>query len=457
MIGIRGGDRKGIARGPLTPGAASATIRAMEVLIERLVHRGMGLGRVDGRAWMIPLTAPGDRVEADPVRQHPGHVEGRLRAVLDPGPDRVAPPCPVYGRCGGCQLQHLDPARQPDLKAAVLRDVLTRLGKVELPDVEVRSGDPWAYRCRVELHGGPTPRGVVLGFHGRGSHDVVEPPACPIARPEVSRLLPVLRQALRDLRPAGPVEVEPVCGDDGGVVVVARGAFRDAGAAAKALAGLPGVSGAHVQRRPGPPRWTSAGTGTVPFPTADGRGGRTSLAVDPRGFTQANLALNPVLADTVLELAAVTAGTRVLELFAGAGNLTVPLAGAGAVVAAVEVNGEALQQAGAALAARGLSATLQAGRVERIAAGVMAGARAGAGVPEVLVADPPRTGMGVEAARALADLPARRAVIVSCDPATLARDLQPFREAGWRLDRVVMIDLFPQTFHLETVVRLARG
>ncbi len=425
----------------------------MRVTVERLVHLGMGLGRIDGRVWMIPLTAPGDVVEAIPVRERPGLVEARLESVLEPGPDRVPPPCPVYGRCGGCHLQHIAPDRQSALKVAILQDVLRRIAKIEPPPPEIVSGDPWAYRCRVELHGGPSRSGAGLGYFARQSHDRVEPDACLISTPPVSAAIPNLRDALARIRPRGPVTLEPVAGADGRVVVVARGDLGDPGQAAQALAGTPGAVGCLASfRGHGGVHWAMAGTTLIPFPTDDGAGGVTTLTLDPRGFTQANLALNPALAATVRDLAEVGPGTRVLELFAGAGNLTVPLALAGARITAVELNREALDRAGGELKSRGLDARLRAARVED----VVSDPDMRMPPPEVVVADPPRTGMGPGAARALASLPVARVVLCACDPATLARDLGPFLASRFRLDRLVLVDMFPQTFHIETVACLVR-
>ncbi len=425
----------------------------MKVTIERLVHLGMGLGRVDGRVWLVPLTAPGDVVEATPERERPGLVEARLVSVLEPGPDRVSPPCPIYGRCGGCHLQHIAPDRQPTLKAALLQEVLRRIAKIDSPTPEIVSGNPWSYRCRIELHGGPAGAGARLGFFARHSHDLVEPDACPIAMTPVSDAIPRLRDALARLHPRGPVTLEPVAGADGGIVVVARGDLGDPAAAARLLAATPGVAGSLASSKGhGGAHWAAAGATQIAFPTDDGAGGRTALTLDPRGFTQANLALNPALAATVRDLAGIVPGTRVLELFAGAGNLTVPMALAGARVTAVELNREALERAGVEVKARGLEVRLRAARVEDVAGAPDLVTPP----PDVVVADPPRTGMGAPAARALASLPVARVVLCACDPATLARDLGPFLAAGFRLDRLVLVDMFPQTFHLETVARLVR-
>jgi len=422
----------------------TATLR-----VDRLVHQGMGLGRVQGRIWLVPFTAPGDLIEAVAEKVRPGHVEARLVRVLEPGADRVQAPCPWYGECGGCHLQHLREDRQPGRKAEVLRDVLARIGGITSPEPVLRSGSPWHWRGRVEVHGEVQQGRWRLGFFRRGSKDLVEVRECPIARGVLATLPGELATALQGVPARGPVSLELVLGEDGRAVAVARGEFPSPALLAKRLLGLPAIRGTLVRDRG---TWVSSGACEVRIPTDDGRGARTLVPTDPRGFSQAHLDLNPLLAGRVRELVEASPGTRVLELHAGSGNLTLPLALAGAVVTAVEVNAEAVRSGAQETSHRGLEVRWVALAVESLP-----------GRPdlwqdqEVLVMDPPRTGLGTALARALAALPFRRIVWVSCDPAPLARDLRPFLEGPFRLDALEMWDLFPQTFHLETLVRLRRA
>ncbi|HOU52583.1 MAG TPA: class I SAM-dependent RNA methyltransferase [Myxococcota bacterium] len=421
----------------------TATIR-----VDRLVHQGMGLGRVGGKVWLVPFTAPGDLVTAVPERVHRGHVEGRLVRVLEEGPDRVPPPCPWYGECGGCHLQHLREERQPVHKAEVLRDVLARIGHVEAPTPVVRSGAPWHWRGRIEVHGEDPKGRWRIGFFRRGSQALVEVQDCPIAHQVLGALIGQLPAALDGMPVQGPVTLELVLGEDGRVVAVIRGGIPDPHRVAEGLLRLPSVRGALVRHRGA---WVTSGAWEVKVPTDDGTGGQTLVPTDPRGFSQAHLDLNPALARRVRELAEAAGGCRVLELHAGSGNLTLPLALAGATVTAVEVNGEAARMAARETAARGLEVRWVPLAVESLPArpDLLEG-------QEVLVMDPPRTGLGTGLARFLAALPVDRVVWVSCDPAPLARDLRPFLEGPFRIDALEMWDLFPQTFHLETLVRLRR-
>ena len=416
----------------------------MTVSIEKLVHGGSGLGRVDGRVWLVPFTAPGDVVEARPIREKPGLVEGELVRVVEPGAGRVKPRCAVFGRCGGCQVQHLAYDRQVAVKSEVLVETLQRLGKIEPPAPEVVTGEPWGYRARVELHG---ERGHV-GFFARASHDVVEVDGCPIARPEVSRLLRVVRETAMDVRVAHNCDLELVWDGGHGVVAVIR-ADEGADRLADRLARLPAFSGVVSGRLTGPARWRVLRSTHISWKTRGVAGSKARIVADARGFSQANAALNAGLAGAVADLARCAAGQRVLELYAGAGNLTVPLLASGADVTAVEVNPAASADARTNAKANKLPeptivAAPSAQAVEDFAA---AGVRF-----DVVVADPPRTGL--EPGLDLARLSPARIVLVSCEPAALARDVKKLVAAGYRLDRLVLVDMFPQTAHIESVALL---
>jgi 23S rRNA (uracil1939-C5)-methyltransferase len=419
----------------------------LDVVIERLVHRGAGLARIDGRVCLVPGTAPGDRVRVRTVRERPGLIEAVAVEILEPGPDRVAPRCPVYGRCGGCQWQHLDATRQPSLKAGILVDTVRRLGRIDLPTPRIVAGAPWAWRGRIELHASPR---AALGFFAAGSHEIVPCEGCPIALPALSDLIGPLRHAVAAHPPDGPITIEPVAGADGSIVVVVRGSGRGPTVLANAIAALPGVSGvtAGTVGRGGT-RWAATGQTHVPW-TVPGPDGPLTLHLDPRGFSQANPGLNPDLVRTVATALDARAGTRVLELYAGAGNLTVPLAAGGLDLTAVEVNAPAMAEGRAAVEALGRTGRFLPGRVEDVVHS-LAGSRF-----DAVVADPPRTGLG-PVARAVADLAASRLVLVSCEPATLARDLRVLADAGYGVQDAILIDMFPQTWHIEAVVLLERG
>ncbi len=423
--------------------------------IEKVVHGGTGLGREGGRVWLVPYTAPGDVIEARAVREHATFVEGACVAVLEPGPDRVEPRCPLFGRCGGCHLQHLSHDAQVEARRGILLESLRRFARIEGLEPEVVTGADWDYRGRVEFHVGASR----LGFFEPGSHDLVPVDDCPIAAPEIRGLIPDLQRAVAEARVTGPANLEAVAGTDREVVLVGDGPpgwFTPS--LPERLRALPGVAGIllHTRGR----YWLPMGRTTVPWtmPGPDGREMRVDL--DPRGFSQANVGLNPRLVETVVRLAAPGPGEEVLELYAGAGNFTLPLLAAGqraggVHVTAVEANRAALQaldRAAGGLAAEPGSLTCLPGNTEVVVRRLLDGRRR----YDLVVADPPRAGIG-PAARLLPRLGPLRIVLVSCEPSTLARDVGVLVEAGYRPDALVLVDMFPQTAHVEAVMRLVAG
>lgn len=424
--------------------------------IEKVVHGGAGLARDHGRVWLVPYTAPGDVIEARAVREHATFVEAACVEVLEPGPDRVEPRCPLFGRCGGCHLQHLSRDAQVEARRGILLESLRRFAGIEGLEPEVVTGADWEYRGRVEFHVGASR----IGFFEPGSHDLVPVADCPIAAPEIRRLIPGLQEAVVEARVTGPANLEAVAGADGEVVLVGDGPpgwFPPA--LPRLLLGLPGVAGVvlHTRGR----SWLPMGRTTVPWvvPALDGRDLRVDL--DPRGFSQANRGLNQRLVETVVRLAAPGPGEEVLELYAGAGNFTLPLLAASrggepVRVTAVEAGRPALETLKQAVVACGPAPeggpgplTCLPGRTEVVLRRLLDERRR----YDLVVADPPRAGMD-RAVRLLPRLGPSRVVLVSCEPATLARDVAWLVEAGYRPDALTFVDMFPQTAHVEAVLRL---
>lgn len=411
---------------------------------------GMALGP-DGRVVMVPFAAVGDVVEVEVTRDAGRHIEAAITTVIEPGSGRVQPRCPDFARCGGCHVQHLSQGAQIGTKTTVLTEALHRIGRLETPSIEVVSGDPWGWRARIDLHWAHGH----FGFYARHTRWMIEPEACLIARPALSALIPVLRRAVYALRPS-PCDIEAIESADGAVVLAVQCRPAEAPWFADQLSTIPGIAG--VDAGSGRARQVR-GNVRVLWPTLGPNGSPGMVEQDARAFAQANAGLNPRLVGTIVDLAAPSPGEHVLELYAGAGNVTVPLAATGANVTAVEGNAAALADA--------VVATGGADGVRTIAgdAGAVAARLDEAGERfDVVVADPPRTGFGPGVAQAIGRLASgdgARVVVCSCDPATLARDLAlVVAEAAThgralRIDRAVVVDMFPQTWHIETVVRLA--
>jgi 23S rRNA (uracil1939-C5)-methyltransferase len=386
----------------------------LELRIDALAAGGDGVGRgPDGRVVFVPFATPGDRLRVRVVDERARFVRGEIEAVLEASPARVEPPCPVFGRCGGCAWQHVAYDAQVEAKRAVIRDALARIGKLgALPALDfTASPAPYRYRARARVL---LAQGRV-GFRERRSHALCAVQACPLLVPALDEALGAL--AAGPPRPDG--EWELALGDDGRVRVAA-------------LAGRPDPSDGDENRI-----------------TIDAVGER--IQVSAGVFTQAHARLRDALAMAVLEAAG--SGPVALELFSGAGFFTIGLARRFARVIAVESDPAAILDLKRNLADANLRhVRVVESRVETwLATGDAEALRAG-----VVVLDPPRGGVGAAVAGALARLPARRLVYLSCDPATWARDLAVLVPHGWRLVRVHGFDLFPQTPHVEALAVLER-
>lgn len=416
-------------------------MRALTLTVERLTYGPDALAHAGRQVVFVPHGAPGDRVAAEVVEEHPGYLRARVREVETPGPSRVLPGCASFPICGGCQWQHVAPAAQRDAKAAIVAEQLARIGHVHDVDVQPTLPSPadWRYRARLTL----VADGRRLGYHRARSQTLVEIDDCPIADAALAAHLPAVRHWATTVR--APLERVTLAVAAGGIALAASAASApapaDVAATEALLASTPGVRGAVLAGRG---TRLVVGDPTVRVALEPG----LDLEVPADVFTQVNPAANALLIATVLGCVAGAAGARVLDLYSGAGNFTLPLARRGARVLGIERSPEAVA-AGRANAARlGL-----AGATFHTAAVAVGLTEVVPGSVEAVVLDPPRAG-AADVVGALAALRAPRIVYVSCDPATLARDVRALGAHGYHLGRVQPIDLFPQTYHVETVAEL---
>src|SRR5262245_36532729 len=376
----------------------------VELRIDSLAAGGDGVGRLpDGRIAFVPYTAPGDLVRVRVVESRARFVRARVEELLEPGSARVDPVCPAFGACGGCAWQHVDYAAQLEAKRAILAEALRRIGGLE-PEIAPVLPSPVAYgyrgRTRIRVERGR------VGYLRRRSHALCAVSRCPV-------LGPAREGRLRELAADPPAE---------------EGEWELA-------AGPDGVRAAAVASGGGPATRLEVG----------GRWIRVSHGV----FAQSNAPLLGELAERVA--AAAGSGALAVELFAGAGLFTLGLADRFERVVAVEADPAAVADLRANLAQTG------AGRVEVVAERVEhALPRLARLRPELLLLDPPRTGLPRGSADGLANLEAARVVYLSCDPATLARDLSELCARGHALKSVQAMDLFPQTPHVEALALLER-
>ncbi len=425
---------------PLRPGDL------VEAAVEKGVYRGRGLARVGGRVVFVPRAHPGDRVRARVSEVHAGWAEAAIVDVLEPSPERRPSPCPYVPRCGGCAYQDYDDAAELRLKESVLRESLARAGAPWEGEIVRHASLASGWRLRASLHfarGDGAPR---LGLRQEGTRRVVDVEACLQLSEPMNRAARALHGALVGRPQAERVHgLELLEAPDGSalVAVLETGLARSEAPALAELGVAAALSGLGVRARDGSLEWLAGS----PFVEARALG--LVLRAHATSFFQANRFLYEELARTVAELVP-EGGSRLIDLYAGVGLFALPLAArSGRPTLAIEQSPRACEDALFAARRAGL------GHVSVRTADVEAGLAALAPEPgERVVLDPPRTG----ASRALvAALAARRpdaVVYVSCDPPTLGRDLALLAAGGYRPDAVHLFDMFPKTFHMETVVRL---
>jgi 23S rRNA (uracil1939-C5)-methyltransferase len=428
--------------GPLTPGqsagvAAPPADRLLDLAIERLTYGADALSHHEGRVVFVPFAAPGDRVRARVVERRRDWVRAEIHELLASGPARTVPRCPVFGHCGGCQWQHITTTAQHAAKSAVVAEQLARLGGLRDADVRPLRAAPeaWRYRARITL----VAEGRQLGLRRARSHELVEITDCAIADPALVASLGTARAWAGAVRSA-PVRVT-LSRAPGGVVLTAI--LRtpptpvDVAATERILADDARVRGAILA---GPGARHVVGDVHLRVTVEPD----LALEVPADAFTQVHPEANLLLVATVLELGEFRRGMRALDLFCGAGNFSLPLARRGVEVTGIERARVAVDAARANAARLGLDAVFVCDAV------APALARLAPDPLDTVVLDPPRAG----AAEITGPLAARRIgrlLYVSCDPATLARDARALVGRGYRLGRVQPVDLFPQTYHVETV------
>jgi 23S rRNA (uracil1939-C5)-methyltransferase len=455
--GPLGPKKRSSSAGKTAPARTKAAAAPQLVEIEKPIYGGAFLARVEGKAVFVPLVLPGEQARARITESKRGYAAAEAEATVRPSPERIAPACPHFGACGGCCYQHANYAAQLAFKQAILRETLER-GGVAVPDeIAVLSGDPWRYRNRIRLAFDAAGR---PGYRGRRSHAVVPVRECPIAAPllvaSALAFAPVARQfSLRT------TELSLFCNAAETALLAsvftadpAKVRFDELAQALHEI--VPALTGAELifEGRPGQPPRTLAHWGAA---SLDYRAAGNDYRVDHGAFFQ----VNRWLVDSLVEkVTAGHSGHLAWDLFAGVGLFARQLAKRFERVVAVESAPAATAALTANLSGAGGTAinaeTLDFLRKNRQPASSNA-ARPDLIVPDLIVLDPPRTGLGAETCALLADLAAPALACVSCDPATLARDLRALIASGYQIQSITLADLFPQTLHLETVVQLCRA
>ncbi|MCK4535420.1 MAG: 23S rRNA (uracil(1939)-C(5))-methyltransferase RlmD [Desulfuromonadales bacterium] len=425
----------------------------LELQIDKLTHGGRGMGRHDGKAVFVPLTCPGDLVRCRVTRDKGRYAEAELQEIIEPSELRREPPCPLFGECGGCQWQHLPYPVQCDWKMQIFKEFLCRRDIVAAENILPLAAAPeeFHYRNRVQLKCRMTDRGMVVGFYRSGSHFVVDVERCLLIAPPIQKVLTFLRVELASApTPASISQIDVSCGDGGEARVILHALPETGDKLLPWLAATAQRGGFNAFLQTGRKGSLRCACGTADLVQRVGSD-RVELQAGPGCFTQVNRAQNSVLIDAVVAAADLQGGERVLDLFCGIGNFSLPLARRAAEVVGVEDFAPAIDDA-----RRNASAN-QIGNARFFAEDARGAIRRhqSGGRFDLVVLDPPRSGC-YPIVKELLQAQPERILYVSCNPATLARDLSLMVHNGYAAVQSLPVDLFPQTWHLESISLLER-
>jgi 23S rRNA (uracil1939-C5)-methyltransferase len=418
--------------------------------IEKLVYGGDGLARREHVTYFVPFVLPGEKIKARPVEARRNFVRARIAEIIEPSPARVAPPCPYFTLCGGCHYQHIAYERQLEAKREILRETLGRLGQVRWNGpIALHASPPFGYRNRAQWKvrrakaapDAPS-RSYELGYFRAGSKDLCAVDQCAVLAPPLAAALSALRAELASGELRGSIsQIEAFAEPSGSLLVnVSLAALPDSPRRLidRLRAAVPGIHSILLQETAGE-RMELDGPGSLTYPA-----GGAEFRVGHMSFFQVNRFLIEEMTEAVT---AGAGGGLAIDLHAGVGLFSVPLGRRFERVVAVELDPAAARDLEANLEAAGVSAQAMNADAAQFLAGWTER-------PDLVVVDPPRAGVSPEAIEALARLRPGQIRYVSCDPATLARDLRALTKAGYEIAELHVFDVFPQTYHIETLVHL---
>jgi 23S rRNA (uracil1939-C5)-methyltransferase len=450
-------------------------VQKEKVVIDKVVAGGLGLGRLDdGMVVMVPYVLPGEEIVARAKRRKKKYMEAELLEVLHPSPRRIEPACSHFGVCGGCDLQHTDYDYQLELKGKILRQhllgakVITETELDKVLEKPLSAPRPFGYRQRLRLQ---VDKNGGYGFFQNRTHVVEVIDSCPLAMPEINLVLKKFAGSVAMTHLLGlarEVELLASPGDNSLVLIIhlqRRPRPTDVAAANQVVDDLDPVkavylaaegvkiAGPYIGSTPAEEEGDRSLLLQLPFPAmARHNIAAHTLCQEAGGFSQVNLEQNSRMIETLLDWVEELPVKRGLDLFGGMGNFSIPLAAKLTEVVGLDLQRSAIRSAETNAAAAGLTncsflrKSAEEGLKEFGAAGE---------IFDLILLDPPRRGCR-ELLPFLGEVGTPAIIYVSCDPATLARDIQGMAESGYRLQKVVMVDMFPQTHHLETMVLLSK-
>ncbi|MES2123002.1 MAG: class I SAM-dependent RNA methyltransferase [Chlamydiota bacterium] len=412
--------------------------------IETLAFGGEGILRDNGLVIFVPFTAPGDRVTLEIVSQKKSFAKGRLVSIQTPSPLRTEPPCPYFGTCGGCQLQHLNYTAQVEAKKRFITDALQRIGKISPPDFTVTPAHTqWDYRRHIRLHLKKEPQGFSFGYYALDNNTLLPVNQCPIFLNTCSSLFSELKEWLKDLPNAGIESGHMrVIKTHSGKFLLAFDFMPQLPDYPLAKASLPSLCQGVLFRSPQGHQHFGNLECTIEI-----LGIKAEFS--PFGFVQNHPEQNEKLYSAILK--AIPENTKkFLDLYCGIGLISLLTAKKGIPAIGIESHPETIALAKKNAQANAVeSARFITGKVEREGMRCLREEK-----PDTVLCNPPRTGLDLAVIEALIEEKPTTVLYVSCMPSTLARDLQKLIQGGYRLIQIEAFDMFPQTTHVETLAIL---
>jgi|LFRM01.1.fsa_nt_gb 23S rRNA (uracil1939-C5)-methyltransferase len=442
----------------------------LELEIERLNHEGEGVGRFQGFTVFVPQTVPGDKVIARVISVQKSYARALPETVITASPLRVEPHCEHFAVCGGCQLQHLDYSEQLRRKTEMVRDALQRIGGLDVPVLPtIGMSDPWHYRNKAQVPVGQEAGKVSAGFYAKRSHKIVDLTACPIQHPANDQVVHVVRSLLAEL--AIPIYNEV---EHQGIIrhIMARTSFATGEVlvvlvtngphlpkaeqiAAELQAQIPNLVGVvqSINTRRGNTVLGDKEKTLWGQPYLTEKLGSLQFRLSPRSFFQVNPQQTEVLYRIAKAYAALQGSETVFDLYCGIGTIALLVSDAAAKVVGVEIVPDAVEDARQNAILNGITnVEFHLGAAEIVVPKLyLQGYKA-----DVLLVDPPRKGCDEALLKTMAAMQPERIVYISCNPATLARDLKYLTAHGFTVNDVQPVDMFPQTAHVECVVLMSK-
>jgi len=440
------------------------------VYIEDLTHEGLGVGKVDGYPLFIHGALPQETAEVHVLKTLKSYGFAKIVELKEPSPDRVEAPCMYFGKCGGCQLQHLSYEGQLHWKENMVRNVMKRIGKIEAPVRPIKGMEhPWNYRNKSQIPFAMGESGPIAGFYKSRTHDIVDMERCLIQMSEADIIMANLKKELEKIgiEPYNEtthqgmlrhviVRTGRATGEVMVVLVTKKRKFPQKDAAVEVIRKLIPHVTSIVQNVNSEKTNVILGKETMTLwgkETIEDTIGDIRFEISARSFYQVNPVQTEVLYNQALEYAGLTGEETVIDAYCGIGTISLFLAKKAKQVMGVEIVEEAIEDAKRNAELNGFTNTyFEAGPAEEvIPRWYKEGKRA-----DVLVVDPPRKGCDQALLNTIIEFKPKRVVYVSCNPSTLARDLRILEDGGYKTMEITPVDMFPQTTHVECVVLMSR-